>query len=255
MDDAAVKAIKDLALESQGTIEVGGRTYWKASKERIVAPHYTPETLKFVTLTGLVDYVTGEPDVVETAGTPDPSTPLVNAKDAYLHIEDFNKVVLLSAPQGPKNIRHRIAEATSPVSLDFPFGKFMPVEEMTIKLRTMFCKNDDLDEIVFSLTKVDLSNSLQQGDDGVSQSIQVKKGISGASVEGKTLKGLYNLAPRRTFGEAVQAESEFLFRMKIVEGEGTAALFQSGGNEWRLAAIQNVRTWLTDKLPGWKVLA
>lgn len=249
-DAAAVHAVRDLALESQGTITVDGKEYWKQTRELVVPiqPLFLPETLNFVTLTGLAAYLTGEPDVVEGL------TKVIDAKTAYLHVEDFDKVSVLSAPQGDKRVRHRIAQAKSPVSLDFPFGKFMPLEELTIKLRTQFVRNEALDEIVQMLTKVDISNGVTQADDGISQGVQIKKGISGANVEGKTNRGLYRLAPRRTFDEAQQAESEFLFRLKIGDG-AEAALFQSGGNEWRLAAIQNVRTWLQGNLPGWKVLA
>jgi hypothetical protein len=257
MDEEAVKAISTLAVEAAGTEVVAGRTYWKSSHELIAEPFHRPDTLKFVTLTALQSYVLGEPDRTPgSLGNNTDETPLIDAVEAFFHVEDFNRVVLLSAPLGPRNQRHRIAEAVSPVSLDFPFGQFMPVEELSIKLRTMFVRNDNVDEIVQILTKVDVTNGLQQSDDGMSQTVQVKKGISGASVEGKTTKGLYRLAPRRTFDEAEQAESEFLFRMKISEEKGaTAALFQSGGNEWRLASIQNARKWLQDSIPGWKVLA
>ena len=254
MDDTAVNSIRDLTLKTQGTVKVNDVDYWLQTMKPVEKPFHLPETLVFVTLTGLVAYVNNEPDRVDGEVATD-RCPRIDARVAYLHVEDFDRVALLSAPVGPLNDRHRIAVAKSPVALDFPFGKFLPVEEMTIKLRTMFVKNPDIDEIVQALTKVDIENGVQQSDDGVSQSVQIKKGISGASVEGKTLKGLYSLAPRRTFDEAVQPESQFLFRLKIGEAGATAALFEAGGSAWRLASIQNVRTWLQGQLAGWKVLA
>lgn len=256
MDRSAIEALRDLSREGRGFIEIDGHKYWERDKTPVHPPFFRPDSLRFVTLTGLVSYLTSEPDRVEGQSTADPTTPLIDAKLAYLHVEDFDRVVILSAPDGPDNGRHRIAEAVSPLALSFPFGQYQPVEDMMIRLRTLFVDNDDLKQVIELITKVDITQGIQLGDNGVAQTVAVNKGISGANKEGVTQKGYYYLKPRRTFDEVDPIESLFLFRLKDGGERGAlAALFEAGGDDWRVKTIQRVREWLVNQLSAWKVLA
>jgi hypothetical protein len=67
----------------------------------------------------------------------------------------------------------------------------------------------------------------------------------------KVVNPRVTLKPFRTFREAEQPSSDFIFRVKADEIKGNlCALFEADGGYWKIAAMQNVRTWLQNKLAG-----
>ena len=56
------------------------------------------------------------------------------------------------------------------------------------------------------------------------------------------------LKPFRTFAEAEQPESKFIFRMRKDEDGVTAALIEADGGAWKVQAIKNIANYLEDKL-------
>ena len=68
----------------------------------------------------------------------------------------------------------------------------------------------------------------------------------GEGVEAARVK----LTPFRTFAEAVQPTSEYVFRVRGGENGNTCALFEADGGFWKQEAIGNVKTWLGNQLKG-----
>jgi len=63
------------------------------------------------------------------------------------------------------------------------------------------------------------------------------------------------LRPYRTFSEVEQPASQFVFRMKTGGSSPSCALFNADGGAWALEAIENIKRWLSDRLPEWDILA
>ena len=83
-------------------------------------------------------------------------------------------------------------------------------------------------------------------DDGLSQTIQVRTGITTrAKVK---IENPLSLKPYRTFREVEQPESLFIFRLKNQNGLH-CALYESDGGAWKLEAIKNIKAHLAGELP------
>lgn len=82
---------------------------------------------------------------------------------------------------------------------------------------------------------------------------------------GVTLKGReavdnpFVLAPYRTFPEVTQPSSPYILRIRDVQNSlPTAMLVEADVGAWRLAAVQNIKSWLSGsfKIPaGINILA
>ena len=126
----------------------------------------------------------------------------------------------------------------------FQFGKFMTPEEMVIGLRSKFVANqpDDLAYVCQMAGNTLNELAVKTEDDGVSQAVGVRRGISMKGVE--TLKPIVNLTAWRTFVEVPQPLSPFLFRARSQGNETLLALIEADGGEWKVQAAESIMQWL-----------
>lgn len=161
-------------------------------------------------------------------------------------IKDYKTVEvlgLLSETTG-KRTTLLIANAELP---SFNFGQYYDREEFQIAIASKFVQSDNLATIIALVGKLTDSTLKTVEDDGISQTVSVKAGIS---MSGEvTVPPRVRLAPYRTFFEVVQPTSEFLFRMrKDRDGEIQCALFEADGGAWKTEARANIVAWLKEKL-------
>lgn len=179
------------------------------------------------TLTGLINYIKSNLDTKHN--------------HYYLHIDNPKEVhlrgVLLS-----DGSRETLA-TTSPCLSGFSFDHFHDSETLIIALQSRFVKTQDREILLQVLGNAVEENVKNVGDDGVSQSINIRQGV--ASKAEVKVPNPVTLAPYRTFVEVSQPESKFIFRMK--EGP-RAAIFEADGGAWRNEAIQNIKMYLQEKL-------
>jgi len=139
-------------------------------------------------------------------------------------------------------------------SPSFRFGQYYELELFIITLQSMFVQDEmtaRILQIVGNIKDEEVSNF---NDDGVSQSVKTKAGISLAEVT--QIPNPVILRPYRTFMEVEQPASKFVFRLKRVKGESpSCALFEADGGAWKLTAIASIRDWLQSKIPGIKIIA
>ena len=89
---------------------------------------------------------------------------------------------------------------------------------------------------------------MQWADDGISQAVQSRKGI--ALVENVPIPSVVELQPYRVFREIDQPLSPFIVRARAKDGSPpSVALFEAGGEQWRLEAMQRIKTFLREHLP------
>jgi hypothetical protein len=238
---------KILSLAEIQTFETASNTYVKGTQQvtRLIRPEeHFPKPLQFVTLTGLADYVVANPDKLDP-------------RDIVLHVKNFNRVDLLGPLQGSNdNARFcfALAHADRPV---FSFGKWMSIEDFIIALQSDFARTDeedDLDAIVDLLGKVASEHVQTHEDDGFSQTVQVRSGLSTKS--SVKVENPVRVFPWRTFAEIGQPETLAVLRFrKAGGGAPLVALFESGGESWRFEAIHAVKDWLVATFPEIHVFA
>ena len=112
-------------------------------------------------------------------------------------------------------------------------------ELFIISVKSQFQATNDRETILHHTSSINTESAIKTDDDGVSQQIQVKKGLSGALVEKADLKSIVKLKPFRTFREIEQPEGEFLFRMRN-DGGVECALFEADGGSWKNTARKSI---------------
>lgn len=116
-------------------------------------------------------------------------------------------------------------------------------ENAIIELRSAFVPNDGTDYLLDLLSRICKEDSVTSEDNGVSQTVSARQGISLKNYE--RLKTRIPLIPYRTFTEIEQPESEFILRMD--EG-GRVGLFEADGGKWKLTAKERIKAYFEEQL-------
>ena len=108
---------------------MGGNTPTKCS---IAVKEPTPEPLQIHTLTGLVDYIEADKDVLDDL---DGETP-------FFHVVSHKEVELRPTLIGAFCQRKTFLSATPPESRGYPFGQWLDPESFIIALQAMFVPDE-----------------------------------------------------------------------------------------------------------------
>jgi hypothetical protein len=93
-------------------------------------------------------------------------------------------------------------------------------------------------------------------DDGITQEVQVRRGLSGVLKDKVALKPIVRLSPYRTFREVEQPQSEFLLRVRLNNSDvPTAALFEADGGAWINQATETVVQYIQSLVADIPVIA
>ena len=186
-----------------------------------------------------------KPKTVETSGLGPLVSIVLNEAEKfyspiYVEVKDFNEVIAYTAMDDEYD-RQFICRAVS----DVPAFKFDWKEhsEAMIAFRSRFIPNPDLDYVLMLLGKIIDSNSVTSEDNGLSQTVEVRKGVGLKDRE--YIRPIVKLAPYRTFFEIEQPESEFLLRLK--EG-GMVGLIEADGEMWRMESKRRIGQKLSEML-------
>lgn len=227
----AIQHIQETAIwPERRHIEVDGRSFiidkdgiaFEIDRRRV-------QSVVLSTLTSMVDFIKNLDFYTE--------------EKLYLNIEGPQEVNLYSSLQSD-NKRDTLAHVEA-ITPNIQFDRFKSAEEMVIELQAKFLPTDDRDLILQVLGNLKEENVKNLGDDGVSQSVTIKKGV--ASLQDVKVPNPVTLAPFRTYHEVKQPESPFVFRMK--EG-GLGALFEADARAWKIDAIQNIKAFFEEQLKG-----
>lgn len=116
-------------------------------------------------------------------------------------------------------------------------------EDSMIILNSRYIQNEGSKYLLGLLSSITDENSVTSNDNGLSQSVTVKQGISLAA---KTkVKPRVRLRPYRTFLEVEQPESEFLVRL---DKGGQIGLLEADGGAWKLEARKNIGDYFRKQL-------
>ena len=229
-----------LELDAPHEIDYSGHKFVDR-KMTLLPQEVTASPLHTSTLTSIVDYITSGTD---SAGLP------ANSK-FVIHVSDYNSVELYKELNSDKDRDHLISASFE--ASCFPYGRFLPVENFIINVQSMFVQDESTKALLEFVGSVKNDSSAEQNDDGVSQRVTVKQGISLAKVA-KVPNPVY-LRPFRTFAEIEQPQSAFVFRLRKDESQGiTAALFEADGAKWKHDAITEISDYFKAALKDQPVI-
>jgi hypothetical protein len=248
MISEAIDKVLELAPIQVQTI--GDHSYIKAGQQvtRLRSPdELAPKVLPFSTLTGLAEYIEANPDDLDLDA-------------CFLHVATFERVELLG-PLQPLNDNDRFFYAAARAGAGrqgFAFGQWLNLEDFIIKLQADFAEyqgqEDDREAIIDLLGKVANENLQTMTDNGFSQTVQVKSGLT--TLSAVKVENPVTVRPWRTFAEIEQPPILAVLRFrKSGDGLPLAALFESGGGAWKLEAMTRICAWLKARLADIKVLA
>lgn len=234
MDGSEVKEIERLVNENM-TIEEAGVLFARSTfKPVMYCPR--PSAIKSKTLTGFLDYIKDNRE----------KAPL---EECMIHIESYESVRLIAGFDDLDKGRTVFVAAELDKELPvFPFDKYMDPESFIIKAKALFVPSEELDNVVAMASRVVAQNEIITKDDGLSQEVSVRKGVSGALKGSEENKGMYALRPWRTFRELEQPKSSFILRFKATDGIPQIALFDAEGGIWRNTAVMAIKEYILDQL-------
>jgi hypothetical protein len=240
MDKPVIDKIEQLVNEKT-LLDIGGQKFSPVQLKPIV---FNPlvDTIVVHTLSGLCDFI---------------SNSIVT--NEFVHIIDNKNVQFITPVFGADRKRESPVTAIIDSRLEtFPFGTFLSQEEFAIRFRSQFERKDgDDSEYVLSFASSLVGGTtIGAEDDGITQVVQVKRGLSGAKKDEAASKPIVKLSPYRTFREITQPESEFLFRIRLdLNDAPKVALFEADGGKWIHAAIEGIAAFIAARLPAVRILA
>lgn len=215
-----------VSLKPNQTYTIHGDTYSDNELHRI-APHVDrPDVLKVTSLSALAALVRTEIDVL--------NLPIFIRVDGAWAVSAFSTLDDVMKRDGLYR-----AECVGPM---FRAG-WRDYESAVIELRSAFLPSADVDYLLNLLSRIYLDSGVQNSDNGVSQSVEVRSGVSLKSVV--QIKPRVSLTPYRTFLEVAQPESEFILR---VNDEMQIGLFEADGGAWELEARANIAEFFEAEL-------
>jgi hypothetical protein len=225
-------------------LTINGRKYTTAGIQPVKSP--SPERIEVTTLTGLVDYLKANVDKLEL-------------ERLFCHVERPSRVSIFSCLEGDFAQRHYYIMAKAQTRT-MQFNDFLDGEVFNIWLQAGFVdtplsvdgelKPTDKGLVLKYVGNVKESSVKNTGDDGVSQELVLKTGITGR--EGVVMPNPVLLRPYRTFNEVEQPASLFVFR---AQPGPKFALIEADNGAWESVAMQNIKEFMQREVPGLHVIA
>ncbi len=223
-------------------LEVGGRSYSTDHIHPVREPKI--EGFSTSTLTSIVDYIVQNPDRLDLK--------------TIIHIISPTEVALKTERYGEFEQRDILIDAGALIP-DLEFDNWMSSEEFIIELQSKYTTfpsrgaddsllltAGDKDALLKCVGNVRSDTVRSHGDDGVTQKVEVKQGIT--MVGEAIVPNPVTLAPFRTFQEIDQVESKFIFRMREGRGGIEMALFEADGGAWKQEAIRKIKAFFEKEL-------
>ena len=240
INDGELKAIQD-SVKTE-VISIGGVEYTTRPVHDVRKSDPEPKCLQVNTLDGFIDFVEAEP---------------YTDQHPIVHVASHAQVWFSSGLYGQFKQRDYWASAKFEdlFGKAFSFNTFMENEPFIVGLLTLFHDACDRAKLLSLVGNISDSTVQQHVDDGVTQTVTAKTGISIAKEV--LVPNPWRLRPFRTFRELTQPDSLFILRMKqnTVGGKPLVALFECDGGLWKIEAIKSIRAYFEAMELGIPILA
>lgn len=222
----AIEKIEEMAIKGNIKLfDIHDRKYSTKQLYEIEKRYDAPQKITLNTLESLTDVIKIELNKIPQPLFIDVVSPIM--------IEVFTTFLIEESCR--RNFLYK-AEAELP---HIDLNTYINHESFMISLRSKFVENDDVKYMLELLSKISDKNSVESEDNGMSQTVQARKGV--VLVENVTVRPKVKLAPFRTFLEIDQPESEFLLRLR--EG-GQIGIYEADGGAWKLDAKSRIKKYL-----------
>lgn len=231
MIEEAIRKVMELT-PGKYVLDAFGRQVWNKNGATLPDPSWP--TLELVSLTALEEYIKE-------------AHPQEILDKDFIHIASPDLVVFQGPVTGEKRIVNTYAQARCGYR-SFGFGSWMPTEEFIIGLQTMFVQDETTAKLLKILGNLSDDTQVKTLDNGFSQEVTSRTGIT--MVGNVELPNPVELRPYRTFQEVVQPKSNYVLRMQKNSYGISCALFDVGGDLWKLEAVKAIKEWLELILAG-----
>lgn len=229
----AIEFVTGLATKSEviQKFEHAGQSYTNRELHRLPQepPVPSPDVIGVSSLRSLAAYVSVDPDVMEDGH--------------FATVVSPTEVAICTSVMGEAQTRKTYARAKALLP-KIQIGTWMSVEELGIHLRTCFVQTVERDALVAFLGGIIDTSEVRTADDGVSQQVTVRTGLS--LVKEGEVPSPVALQPFRTFHDVEQPMGSFILRMDKGKDGPIAALFDADGGAWRHEATQSVAEYLRE---------
>lgn len=227
----ALQYITGLKAESMEpkVLEINGETYCNKDLRRYY--HFPMAgSIKVNTLTALVDYIKGKPEELR--------------ESMILNVISPTEVSLISGLIGDRD-REVLMFANAIVN-EFQFDHYYDQERFLIELQANFLDTEDLQKLKMVSGNIQAGTTANYDDDGVSQKTTINTGI--ANKTDVIVPNPVSLRPYRTFGELMQPESDYVFRIKDTDKGPVFKLVEADGGLWKNDAMRRIKEYLEFEL-------
>jgi len=221
------KALQYLVgLKENKTYDINGKTYSDNRLHLIEDERYYRSEVEFSSLDAIVKMIKTE--INDYTGP------------VFIRIKDHKNVDVFTRPDDRE---HRLwPYSATCVDAEFKAG-WRSQDEAIIEIRSRFIPTEDSEYLINLISRINNDEGVKTEDNGVSQTVVVKKGVSLAATE--AIKPRLILQPFRTFREVPQPESEFILRLNE---NGNVGLFEADGGIWKMEAKDNIKVYFEERL-------
>lgn len=221
------KALQYLVgLKENKTYQINGKTYSDHKLELIEDERYYRREVEFSSLDAIVKMIKTE--IKDYTGP------------VFIRIKDHKNVDVFTRPDDRE---HRLwPYSATCVDAEFKAG-WRSQDEAIIEIRSRFIPTDDSEYLINLISRINSDNGVQTQDNGVSQTVVVKQGVTLMGQE--VVRPRLMLQPFRTFREIPQPVSEFILRL---DENGRVGLFEADGGIWKMEAKDSIKAYLAENL-------
>lgn len=225
------KALKYLvSLKDNKTYDIGGFTYSDQELYPVEPITHYPSTLELGSLDAIVKMIRAElPDYLESGEIP-----------LFVRIDSPTSVSVFTRPDFKQ--KRKFLYAATCKDVNFREG-YRSQQEAIIELKSRFIPTEDSLYLLNLISRINNDEGVKSEDNGVSQTITAKKGVSLMTTE--QVRPRLSLQPFRTFREIPQPESEFILRL---DDNGRVGLFEADGGIWKIEAKCQIQGFLEGAL-------
>ena len=219
-----------VSLKENKTYEINGTAYSDHELHVVEPLVYRRTGMEFGSLDAIVKMTLTELDeIIDLVGAP-----------LFIHVVDHECVEVFTRTDAQEE-RLFLYKA---VCRDTSFKEgWRDQQAAIIELRSRFIPTKDTEYLLDLISRINETSGIQSTDNGVSQTVTVKQGISLAAAE--KVRQRISLRPFRTFREVDQPESEFILRLNDRMDIG---LFEADGGIWKMEAKDNIHKYFESAL-------
>lgn len=221
-------AIEKIAAMAENQIHLINGSYYSDRPVEYVEPvRPRPSRIQVSSLDSIVKLVKAE-------------TGRINELPLFVEAAGYNQVNVFTT-YGEDFRRSDLYQAISDTS-GFSFG-WKDHESAMIAVRSQFEQGPGTEYLLKLLSRITDESKVSSADNGVSQTVEVRKGVS--LLANEVIRPRVPLRPFRTFLEVEQPESEFLLRIRE---DGAIGLFEADGGMWKVKAKETIRAYFEEQL-------